>query len=69
MDGAYEPRLEWARVALGLGGVTDIAMASTADEVIREPLRSDAAFIGGGNTYSLLDRLRASSGHAVETIG
>jgi dipeptidase E len=66
MDGPYEPSLEWARgTSFGLGGVTDIVMASTAGEVIRELPRSDAAFIGGGNTYSLLDRLRASGADKV----
>jgi dipeptidase E len=56
----YEPYLEWARESLGPSGISNIAMATSPQQVVRELERSDAIFIGGGNTYSLLHAFRTS---------
>lgn len=56
----YEACLEWVTAALDSSGIANIAMATSSEQVVSELPRSDAVFIGGGNTYSLLHALRAN---------
>lgn len=60
MDPPYEPLLTWAVEALGSVGIRDIAMASSPDLLVDQLATSQGAFIGGGNVYSLLHRLRST---------
>jgi dipeptidase E len=60
MDPPYDPLVAWAVEALGSVGIDDIATASSPDELVEELASCNGVFIGGGNVYSLLHRLRAN---------
>jgi dipeptidase E len=60
MDPPYDALLTWAVEALGSVDIRDIAMASSPDLLIDELASCQGVFIGGGNVYSLLYRLRST---------
>lgn len=60
MGPPYEVCLEWVTAALATSGIANIAMATSPEQIVSELPRSDAVFIGGGNTYSLLHALRTN---------
>jgi dipeptidase E len=61
LDPPHEPHLEWAVKALGSVGITNVSMASSPDQLRHRLPTSDGVFIGGGNVYSLLHRLRTTA--------
>jgi dipeptidase E len=61
LDPPHEPYLDWAVTALGSVGISDIAMASSGQQLVDGLTRADAVFIGGGNVYSLRHALRATT--------
>lgn len=61
-DPPHDQHLAWVKAALAPLGVRNIALALSVEDVLTELPLSDAVFIGGGNTYSLLHALRAANG-------
>ncbi len=63
MDPPYDRALAWITTVMAARGVGDIAVATSSDDVLRIISTVDGVFIGGGNTYRLLHRLRSTGAH------